>query len=193
MRIIGIDPGYAITGYGLIEVRGQSLSLLEAGVVKTRPEVPFPQRLLQISERIAELLAIYKPEAMAVEELFLYKNVTTAIGSAQARGVVLVEAAKLGIPVFEYTPMQVKKAVTSYGKADKKQVQLMVQRLLGLKEVPSPDDMADALAVAICQHFTSQSSEQDFFLAQSGYQSQAQKKRTGARINLGKLADQIKD
>ena len=148
--IIGIDPGYAITGYGIIEKSGNKLKVLDFGVIETKPKTDFEIRLLTINENIRSLLEIYKPDYMAVEELFLSKNTTTAIGTAQARGVVIVEAARANIPVYEYTPGQIKLAVTGYGKADKNQVQTMVQHLLGLKGIPKPDDAADGLAVAIC-------------------------------------------
>ncbi|MCQ2466065.1 MAG: crossover junction endodeoxyribonuclease RuvC [Clostridia bacterium] len=148
--IIGIDPGYAITGYGIIEKSGNKLTMLDCGVISTKPTSQFPDRLLAINTRIATLIEFYKPKYMAVEELFLGQNKTTAIGTAQARGVVLVEAARANIPVYEFTPGQIKLAVTGYGKADKNQVSQMVVRLLGLKEMPKPDDACDGLAVAIC-------------------------------------------
>ncbi len=148
--IIGIDPGYAITGYGIIEKLGNKLTMLDCGVISTKPTSQFPDRLLAINTRIATLIEFYKPKYMAVEELFLGQNKTTAIGTAQARGVVLVEAARANIPVYEFTPGQIKLAVTGYGKADKNQVSQMVVRLLGLKEMPKPDDACDGLAVAIC-------------------------------------------
>ena len=148
--IIGIDPGYAITGYGIIEKCGNRLKVIDYGVVETKPKTDFEIRLLTINEHVRSLLEIYKPDYMAIEELFLSHNTTTAIGTAQARGVVIVEAARANVPVYEFTPGQIKLAVTGYGKAEKKQVQTMVQRLLALKEIPKPDDAADGLAVAIC-------------------------------------------
>ena len=148
--ILGIDPGYAITGYGVIKKVGNRFETLNYGVIETKANTPFPQRLLAINSAVKELIEIYKPDLMAVEELFLSQNKTTAIGTAQARGVVLVEGARADIPVYEFTPGQIKLAVTGYGKADKKQVQTMVKSLLGLKEIPKPDDAADGLAVAIC-------------------------------------------
>jgi len=148
--IIGIDPGYAITGYGIVEKSGNQLRMVDYGVIETKPKTDFEIRLLTINEHIRSLLEIYKPDYMAVEELFLSRNTTTAIGTAQARGVVIVEAARANIPVYEFTPGQIKLAVTGYGKAEKNQVQMMVQRLLGLREIPKPDDAADGLAVAIC-------------------------------------------
>ena len=148
--ILGIDPGYAITGYGVIKKVGNRFETLNYGVIETKANTPFPQRLLAINSAVKELIEIYKPDLMAVEELFLSQNKTTAIGTAQARGVVLVEGARADIPVYEFTPGQIKLAVTGYGKADKKQVQTMVKMILNLNEVPKPDDTADALAAAIC-------------------------------------------
>ena len=152
--IIGIDPGYAITGYGIIEKCGNRLRVIDYGVVSTKATMPFPERLLAINSKIRYLLEFYKPDLMAVEELFLGQNKTTAIGTAQARGVVIVEAARANIPVYEFTPGQIKLAVTGYGKADKNQVSQMVKSLLGLTEIPKPDDACDGLAVAICMAHT---------------------------------------
>ncbi len=150
MIILGIDPGYALTGFGVIESRGPRLTLLEYGTISTRAGVPFPERLLRIDQELGSLLARHAPEVAAIEELFFYRNVTTAIGAAQGRGAAVVAMARAGIPVVEYTPMQVKQAVTGYGKADKVQVQQMVRLLLAMSEPPKPDDAADALAIAIC-------------------------------------------
>lgn len=149
-RILGIDPGYALTGYGIISKTGNKLTTVDYGVIETKAHTDFPLRLLTINEKVRYLLETFKPDIMAVEELFLYHNTTTAIGTAQARGVVLVEAARAGIPVYEFTPGQVKISVTGYGKSDKKQVAYMVKSMLGLKEMPKPDDITDALAIAIC-------------------------------------------
>ena len=148
--IIGIDPGYAITGYGIVTKTGNKLKVVDYGVIETKAHTEFPLRLLTINERIRCILEQYKPDLMAVEELFMGNNRTTAVGTAQARGVVIVEAARLDIPVYEFTPGQIKLAVTGYGKAEKKQVQQMIKSLLGLESVPKPDDAADALAVAVC-------------------------------------------
>ena len=148
--IIGIDPGYAITGYGIISKTGNKIRCVDYGAITTAAKTPFPERLLTINEKMKYLLEIHKPDMMAIEELFLYKNTTTAIGTAQARGVVIVEAARAGIPVYEFTPGEVKLAVTGYGKAQKQQVAMMTRSLLGLKEMPKPDDVTDALAIAIC-------------------------------------------
>ena len=148
--IIGIDPGYAITGYGIISKTGNRLKVLDYGVIETKAHTEFPLRLLAINNHVRFLLEQYKPDLMAVEELFMGNNRTTAVGTAQARGVVLVEAARLDIPVYEFTPGQIKLAVTGYGKADKNQVQQMIKSILGLESVPKPDDAADGLAVAVC-------------------------------------------
>lgn len=148
---MGVDPGYAITGFGIIEQIGNRFRILEYGVVSTPAGMPFPERLLAIDTRVSELVEKHRPDIMAVEELFFNTNVTTAIKVGHARGIVLLGAARAGIPAFEYTPMQVKMAVVGYGKARKEQVQQMVKVLLGMESVPKPDDAADALAVAICQ------------------------------------------
>ncbi|MBO4636694.1 MAG: crossover junction endodeoxyribonuclease RuvC [Clostridiales bacterium] len=147
---IGIDPGYAITGYGIVSKTGNKLSVIDYGVITTKAHTDFPVRLLALNDKMRGILEMYKPDYMSIEELFMGHNHTTVIGTAQARGVVIVEAARAGIPVYEFTPGQVKLAVTGYGKADKNQVSQMVKNLLGLKEIPKPDDAADALALAIC-------------------------------------------
>ena len=150
MIILGIDPGVATIGFGLIDAQRQKNTLLRYGVISTPPGIPLSSRLLQISEDMERLIRQFRPDEMAVEELFFSKNITTGISVAHGRGVILLSAEKLGVPVFEYTPMQVKQAVAGYGKADKKQVMLMPQRLLNMKQLPRPDDAADALALAIC-------------------------------------------
>ena len=150
MIILGIDPGVATIGFGLIEAQRNRNRLLQYGVITTPPGIPLSSRLLQISNDMEELIKTFHPDEMAVEELFFSKNITTGIAVAHGRGVVLLSAEKLGVPVFEYTPMQVKQAVVGYGKAEKKQVMAMTQRLLNMKEIPRPDDAADALALAIC-------------------------------------------
>ncbi len=148
-RIIGIDPGYAITGYGIIDKTGSKFEVIDYGVIETKAGVDFPLRLLAINDKIRFLLELHKPDLMSIEELFMGHNHTTVIGTAQARGAVLVEAARAGVECYEFTPGQVKLAITGYGKAEKKQVQLMTKNILGLKEIPKPDDAADALALAI--------------------------------------------
>lgn len=148
---MGIDPGYAICGYGIIEANNLKYKAIDYGVISTPARVPFEQRLMAIHDGVNAIIKRYEPEVLAIEELFFNQNTTTAMGTAQARGVVILAAAKANIPVYEFKPSQVKNAVTGYGRADKKQVQKMVQVLLNLVEVPSPDDAADALAVAIAQ------------------------------------------
>ena len=150
MVILGIDPGVATIGFGVLRAERGKNTLLQYGVITTPAGIPLSQRLVQISEDMEQLIRQFKPDEMAVEELFFTKNITTGIAVAHGRGVILLAAEKLGVPVFEYTPMQVKQAVVGYGAAQKRQVMLMTQRLLGMKEVPKPDDAADALAIAIC-------------------------------------------
>lgn len=150
MRILGIDPGYAIVGFGILEAEGGGARLLGCGAINTPAGVPMPQRLLQIQEDMETLIREFSPKVMAIEELFFNTNVTTGIGVAQARGVILASAARLGVSIFEYTPSQVKQAVVGYGKAEKRQVMDMTRRLLRLQAVPKPDDAADAVAIALC-------------------------------------------
>lgn len=150
MRILGIDPGIAIVGFGLIESNRGSVRMLQYGAVTTEAGLPLATRLVQIENDMTALIAQLKPDEIAVEELFFSKNITTGIAVAHGRGVILCTAERLGVPIFEYTPMQVKQAVADYGLADKKQVMDMTKRLLKLKAVPKPDDAADALAIAIC-------------------------------------------
>lgn len=150
MIVLGIDPGYAIVGYGVIEVKNNRYRTLEHGAVTTQAGEDFNRRLEIIYDGVSAILAQYKPDAVSVEKLFFTNNKTTGIGVAEARGVILLAAQKAGVPVYEYTPIQVKMAVTGYGKALKPQVMEMTRRLLCLKEIPKPDDTADALAVAIC-------------------------------------------
>ena len=159
MLVLGIDPGYAIVGWGLIDFTHGRLTPLAFGAITTQAGEPFPERLLKISNRMAEILDKYKPQAVSVEKLYFASNTTTAIDVAQARGVLITEAARRHIDIFEYTPMQVKQSVVGYGLAEKKQVMEMTRQLLKLREVPKPDDTADALAVAICHahSFNSQS------------------------------------
>jgi len=150
MRVLGIDPGVATIGFGVVDFQRTSQQLVQYGIITTPAGIPLSSRLLQLSRDMAELIGQFKPDEMAVEELFFSKNITTGIAVAHGRGVILLEAERLGIPVFEYTPMQVKQAVVGYGKAEKRQVMLMTQRLLRMKEIPRPDDAADALAIALC-------------------------------------------
>ncbi len=155
MLVIGIDPGTAITGYGLVseDDRGD-LRAVAYGVVTTKAGLPMPERLLVLYRELQDILTRYRPESGAVEKLFFQRNVTTAISVGQARGVSMLALAEAGLPVDEYTPMEIKQAVAGYGGADKRQVQYMVRALLGLEEIPRPDDAADALAVAICHLHT---------------------------------------
>lgn len=149
MRIIGIDPGIAIVGFGILDKQGSQLRPVQYGSIQTEAGLPVPLRLKQVFEAMQSLLDTYRPEEMAVEKLFFNKNVTNAFTVGQARGVILLAAEMAGIPVYEYTPMQVKQAVTGYGGAEKRQIQEMTRMLLRLKETPKPDDVADALGIAI--------------------------------------------
>lgn len=149
LRILGIDPGTALMGYGVVEFAGSKEKAVTYGALSTPAEMLPEKRLQTLYRGVVDLMLEYKPDAVAVEELFFGRNVTTAIHVGQARGVVLLAAADNGVPIREFTPMQVKMAVTGYGRADKAQVQQMVKMLLGLAQTPKPDDVADALAVAI--------------------------------------------
>lgn len=155
MRIMGLDPGLAIVGFGIIDSEASRLTPVQYGTIQTPSRLQVPERLQLIYDAIKELLNTYQPEAVAVEQLFFNRNVTNAFHVGQARGVLLLAAVQQGLPVAEYTPMQVKQAVVGYGGADKRQVQEMVRQLLRLKERPRPDDVADALAVAMthAQHW----------------------------------------
>lgn len=150
MRILGIDPGIAIVGFGLIESDRGAIRMLQYGAVTTEAGLPLATRLVQIEDDMRALIQQLRPDEIAIEELFFSKNITTGIAVAHGRGVVLCTAERLGVPIFEYTPMQVKQAVVGYGLAEKRQVMDMTKRLLKLKAVPKPDDAADALAIAIC-------------------------------------------
>lgn len=150
IRILGIDPGYAIVGFGILEYDGLRFTPIEYGAVITEAHTPFTERLRAIHTDIEFIFDKYKPECMAIEKLFFTTNQKTAIDVAQARGVTVLSAADRSIPVFEYTPLQVKSAVVGYGKAEKQQVMEMTKQLLGLAQIPKPDDAADALAIAIC-------------------------------------------
>jgi len=152
MRIIGIDPGTGILGFGVIEVIGDKMKLIDAGVIKTPAGTPLDVRLEDIFDNLTDIIADTKPDSMSIEKLFFSQNVTTAISVSHARGVAMLAGRKGGLPVAEYTPLQIKQTVTGYGKADKKQVQEMVRVQLGLTCVPEPDDCADALAAAITHY-----------------------------------------
>jgi crossover junction endodeoxyribonuclease RuvC len=149
MRIIGIDPGTGILGFGVVDFSDNKAKLVTGGVITTPAHTPIDERLEEIFDGLTEIIAETKPEVMSIEKLFFSQNVTTAISVAQARGVAMLTGRKAKLPIAEYTPQQIKQTLTGYGKADKKQVQEMVRLQLGLQEVPKPDDCADALAAAI--------------------------------------------
>lgn len=150
MKILGIDPGTAILGWGLIEKQGSKIIPLKYGCIETRSDQNMPERLGEIYQQLFDIIKKNQPDEVAVEELFYFKNAKTVISVAQARGVAVVCAENSGLPVYEYTPLQIKQALTGYGRADKKQMQEMVRITCGLDHHPKPDDAADALAVAIC-------------------------------------------
>lgn len=152
MRILGLDPGTATTGYGIIDVVEGEPSVVAYGVIRTDPQQKMAQRLQAIYDALCALLDEYSPDAAAVEEVFFGRNITTAITVGQSRGVLLLALANAGVPIEEYSPPKIKDAVTGYGKADKQQVQLMVRNLLHLEETPRPDDAADGLAVALTHY-----------------------------------------
>ncbi len=167
MLVLGIDPGVAITGYGLLEGPAEDARLVASGVITTPSAMPLGRRLLMLHDELARIIEQYHPQAAAAEELFFGRNTRTALAVGQGRGVVLLTLAQAGLTVYEYTPMQVKQAVAGYGRAGKEQVQEMVRLLLRLEAVPQPDDAADAAAVALC-HL--QSSRLGALLAESGVQ-----------------------
>lgn len=149
MRIIGIDPGTGILGFGVVDVIKGKARMVTAGVITTPAHTPIDERLEEIFDGLTDIIAETKPDVMSIEQLFFARNVTTAISVAQARGVAMLTGRRAKLPIAEYTPMQIKQTLTGYGKADKKQVQEMVRLHLGLKDMPKPDDCADALAAAI--------------------------------------------
>ena len=158
MRILGIDPGIATVGFGIVDTgRGTALQMVQYGAILTEAGLPLAKRLYQINQDLEELIGTFHPDVLSVEELFFNTNITTGIAVAHGRGVILYAAERCGIPLYEYTPSQVKMAVTGYGKAEKRQVMDMTRRLLKLPSVPRPDDAADALGLAIChaRSFTS--------------------------------------
>ncbi len=150
MRILGIDPGFAITGYSIIDYIGNKFKLIDSGAVLTQAKESFPLRLLKLNNDLEQIIDTYHPDAISVEELFFNNNVKTAINVAQARGVVLVVGCRKQIPTYEYTPLQIKQAVTGYGRADKVQVQKMVKTILNVEKLPKLDDTTDSMAAAIC-------------------------------------------
>ena len=150
MKILGIDPGTGICGFGVIEIKNHSMPrMLDNGVIATPPHTPLPERLLDIYDSLHEIIKLNQPDVISIEKLFFTKNITTGISVAEARGVVLLVARQENLPIYEYTPNEIKKAMTGYGGADKKQMQEMVRLHLKLEKVPQPDDAADALAAAI--------------------------------------------
>ena len=151
MRVLGVDPGTATTGFGVVEKKGSRLRHIAHGVISTPAHTPFAQRLKTIFDEVHALLELHQPDAVAIEKLFFSQNVTTGISVAQARGVIAVAVAQCGKPIAEFSPLEVKNAVVGYGKATKRQVQEMIKILLNLEAIPKPDDAADALAIAICQ------------------------------------------
>ena len=155
MMILGIDPGYAIVGYGLIDYRNNHFTVVDYGAILTDAGTPFNERLEKIYDSLTVIIEKYKPEAMSVEKVFYNSNAKTVIDVSQARGVIMLAAQKNKVPVFEYTPLQVKQSVVGYGRAEKKQIQEMTRRILALEKIPKPDDTADALAMAICHAHSS--------------------------------------
>lgn len=149
MRIIGIDPGTGILGFGVVDIDGTKMKMVDAGVIRTPPHTPLDERLEEIFDGLTEIIAATQPTVMSIEKLFFARNVTTAMSVSHARGVAMLTGRKAKLEISEYTPQQIKQTLTGHGKADKKQVQEMVRLHLGLKEVPKPDDCADALAAAI--------------------------------------------
>ena len=159
MRILGIDPGFAITGYSIIDYIGNKFYLRTSGAILTEAKTSFPLRLEKINTELAEIIENYNPDAMSIEELFFNNNAKTAINVAQARGVILVTARMHNLDIFEYTPLQVKQAVTGYGRADKIQVQRMVKMILNEEKLPKLDDVTDSMAMAICHAHSAKFSE----------------------------------
>jgi crossover junction endodeoxyribonuclease RuvC len=155
MIILGVDPGVAITGYGIIDYTGNKFKVIEYGAVLTGSKIEFSCRLLKIYQELSIIISKYKPDVFAIEELFFNKNIKTALAVGHGRGVAILSAATQNLPVFEYTPLQVKQAVVGYGRAEKSQVQQMIKILLCLPAIPKPDDVADALAVAVCHAHSS--------------------------------------
>lgn len=157
MRVLGLDPGYAIVGYGVVEGEAAKPNPVTYGAITTQAHTAFEDRLAEIFEDVQQLLAATKPQAVAIETLFYTTNQKTVIAVAEARGVILLAVRLAGVPIFEYTPLQVKQSVAGYGRATKKQMQEMTRRLLRLKTVPKPDDAADALAMAMCHLYSARS------------------------------------
>ena len=162
MIILGIDPGFAIAGYGVVDYNNLKFTTVDYGVIRTENNISFPKRLQRIYFSVNEIIDRYNPDFISVEELFFNTNVKTAIAVGHARGAILLAAENRGLPIYEYTPLQIKQAVTGYGRADKIQMQQMVKTLLNLNAVPRPDDAADALAAAICHGHSYKASQEVF-------------------------------
>lgn len=160
MRILGLDPGLAILGFGIIDEEGNKFKLVDYGIINSEPDITFPERLKLLYDDLDFLINRYKPDIVSVEELFYNRNATTAIKVAQARGVQVLCCQQHDLPLYEFTPLQVKQTITGYGRADKKQVQLMVKSLLNMDHMPQPDDAADAIAIAICLSFAGRFKDQ---------------------------------
>ena len=150
MRILGIDPGFATIGFGVVDSEGGRQQLVKCGVITTPAHTSLSSRLAQLYDDLTQLIELFRPDAVAVEELFFNTNITTGIAVAHGRGVILLACEKAGVKIYEYTPLQVKQAVVGYGRAEKKQVMEMVRRICGLSAPPRPDDTADAVALALC-------------------------------------------
>ena len=192
MRILGIDPGYVLMGYGVIEQNGNRFQVLDYGSISTGPSAPMPHRLKFLYSSLMEIIAETEPECAALEELFYNTNAKTVINVGQARGVAILACVNSGLEVAEYTPLQVKQALVGYGRAEKKQVQEMVKMILGLEKVPKPDDTADALAVAVCHANSSfgntryrQAVEKALQAEQAGKKKTGKQKKDGFRIIRG--------
>lgn len=158
MVILGIDPGIATVGFGVIDYHAGTFKAIDYGAILTKAHIPLEDRLLEVYNGICELCKTFRPEAISIEELFFNSNRKTAVTVCEARGVILLAAKMSGVPIYEYTPLQIKQSVTGYGRAEKQQVQYMVKTILKLREVPKPDDTADALAMAICHGYSQSSS-----------------------------------
>lgn len=150
MRILGIDPGFATLGYGIIELDGSRFKTIKHGAITTPSQMRMPERLKVIFSELTELIIKYEPQEASVEELFFNKNTKTALMVGQARGVIILACANMDLQIFEYTPLQIKQALVGYGRAEKKQIQIMIKNILNLEAIPKPDDTADALAAAVC-------------------------------------------
>lgn len=160
MRILGVDPGSIKSGYGIIDERENELIVIEYGVIRTTPKTSLAYRLLQISNRLQQLIAQFQPQVLAIEDIFFAHNVKSALKLGQSRGAILLTAVQAGLEIAEYSPLEIKQSVVGYGRADKSQVQHMVKVLLHLQEIPKPDDAADALAIAICHHHSAKMKQQ---------------------------------